>query len=26
VAATSARYVESYERVCGRQLSDWYGA
>jgi phosphoribosylaminoimidazole-succinocarboxamide synthase len=26
VAATSALYVESYERVCGRSLGDWYGA
>jgi phosphoribosylaminoimidazole-succinocarboxamide synthase len=26
VSATSALYVESYERVCGRRLSDWYGA
>ena len=26
VAATSERYVEAYERVCGRRLSDWYGA
>jgi phosphoribosylaminoimidazole-succinocarboxamide synthase len=26
VAATSSRYVESYERVCGRSLADWYGA
>jgi phosphoribosylaminoimidazole-succinocarboxamide synthase len=26
VAATSRRYVESYERVCGRRLADWYGA
>ena len=26
VAATSARYVDSYERVCGRSLADWYGA
>jgi phosphoribosylaminoimidazole-succinocarboxamide synthase len=26
VAATSRRYVDSYERVCGRRLSDWYGA
>src|SRR6202790_4483791 len=26
VAATSALYVESYERVCGRRLADWYGA
>ncbi len=26
VSATSALYTESYERVCGRRLSDWYGA
>jgi phosphoribosylaminoimidazole-succinocarboxamide synthase len=26
VTATSERYVESYERVCGRRLADWYGA
>jgi phosphoribosylaminoimidazole-succinocarboxamide synthase len=26
VAATSRRYVDAYERVCGRRLSDWYGA
>jgi phosphoribosylaminoimidazole-succinocarboxamide synthase len=26
VATTSARYVDSYERVCGRRLTDWYGA
>jgi phosphoribosylaminoimidazole-succinocarboxamide synthase len=26
VLATSALYVESYERVCGRRLADWYGA
>ncbi len=26
VTATSQRYVEAYERVCGRRLSDWYGA
>ena len=26
VAVTSARYVEAYERVTGRLLSDWYGA
>jgi phosphoribosylaminoimidazole-succinocarboxamide synthase len=26
VAATSSRYVDSYERVCGRSLADWYGA
>ena len=25
VAATSARYVEAYERICGRSLSDWPG-
>jgi phosphoribosylaminoimidazole-succinocarboxamide synthase len=26
VEATSTRYVHAYERVCGRTLSDWYGA
>ena len=26
VQATSTRYVDAYERVCGRRLSDWYGA
>jgi phosphoribosylaminoimidazole-succinocarboxamide synthase len=26
VSATSARYVEAYERVCSRRLRDWYGA
>jgi phosphoribosylaminoimidazole-succinocarboxamide synthase len=26
VDATSRRYVDSYERICGRRLSDWYGA
>ena len=26
VAATAARYVDAYERVCGRSLRDWYGA
>ena len=26
VSATSALYTESYERVCGRRLADWYGA
>jgi phosphoribosylaminoimidazole-succinocarboxamide synthase len=26
VSATSQRYVDAYERVCGRRLSDWYGA
>jgi phosphoribosylaminoimidazole-succinocarboxamide synthase len=26
VSATSALYTESYERVCGRRLVDWYGA
>ena len=26
IAITSARYVEAYERVSGRSLSDWYGA
>jgi phosphoribosylaminoimidazole-succinocarboxamide synthase len=25
VRATSTRYVDAYERVCGRRLSDWYG-
>ncbi|MBF6554573.1 MAG: phosphoribosylaminoimidazolesuccinocarboxamide synthase [Acidimicrobiales bacterium] len=26
VSATSTRYVDAYERVCGRRLQDWYGA
>jgi phosphoribosylaminoimidazole-succinocarboxamide synthase len=26
VATTAARYVDAYERVTGRPLSDWYGA
>ena len=26
VSATSTRYVDAYERVCGRFLRDWYGA
>ncbi len=26
VAATSARYVEAYERVTGHSLADWYGS
>ena len=26
VTATSTRYVSAYERVCGRSLTDWYGA
>jgi phosphoribosylaminoimidazole-succinocarboxamide synthase len=26
VEATSVRYVDAYQRVCGRKLSDWYGA
>jgi phosphoribosylaminoimidazole-succinocarboxamide synthase len=26
VGATAARYVDAYERVCGRSLRDWYGA
>jgi phosphoribosylaminoimidazole-succinocarboxamide synthase len=26
VEATSRRYVTAYERICGRRLSDWYGA
>ncbi|MHB1711204.1 MAG: phosphoribosylaminoimidazolesuccinocarboxamide synthase [Acidimicrobiales bacterium] len=26
VDATSQRYVDAYERVCGRRLADWYGA
>jgi phosphoribosylaminoimidazole-succinocarboxamide synthase len=26
VALTSSRYVDAYERVTGRSLSDWYGA
>ncbi len=25
VSETSSRYVEAYERICGRKLSDWYG-
>jgi len=25
VAATSARYVEAYERICGRNFADWPG-
>ena len=24
--ATSQRYIDAYERVCGRRLADWYGA
>ena len=24
--ATSQRYVDAYERICGRSLADWYGA
>ena len=26
VTATAERYERAYEQVCGRQLSDWYGA
>jgi phosphoribosylaminoimidazole-succinocarboxamide synthase len=26
VDATSTRYIDAYERVCGKKLSDWYGA
>jgi len=26
VEATSERYITAYERICGRRLSDWYGA
>jgi phosphoribosylaminoimidazole-succinocarboxamide synthase len=26
VTATSTRYIDAYQRVCGRRLSDWYGA
>jgi phosphoribosylaminoimidazole-succinocarboxamide synthase len=26
VAATSTLYIDAYQRVCGRRLSDWYGA
>jgi phosphoribosylaminoimidazole-succinocarboxamide synthase len=26
VTATSTRYVDAYQRVCGRSLRDWYGA
>src|SRR5664280_3567470 len=26
VSATSTRYADAYERVCGRFLGDWYGA
>jgi hypothetical protein len=25
VAATSARYVEAYERITGRSFADWSG-
>jgi phosphoribosylaminoimidazole-succinocarboxamide synthase len=25
IAATSARYVEGYERITGRRFADWYG-
>ena len=25
VAATSARYVEAYERITGRSFADWHG-
>jgi phosphoribosylaminoimidazole-succinocarboxamide synthase len=26
VALTSSRYVDAYQRVTGRSLTDWYGA
>jgi phosphoribosylaminoimidazole-succinocarboxamide synthase len=26
VTATSRRYVDAYQRVCGRRLADWFGA
>ena len=26
IEATTVRYVAAYERVCGRSLTDWYGA
>ncbi len=26
VTETSTRYVAAYERICGRRLSDWFGA
>jgi phosphoribosylaminoimidazole-succinocarboxamide synthase len=26
VRETSERYITAYERICGRRLSDWYGA
>jgi phosphoribosylaminoimidazole-succinocarboxamide synthase len=26
VDTTSQRYVDAYQRVCGRRLADWYGA
>jgi phosphoribosylaminoimidazole-succinocarboxamide synthase len=26
VRETSDRYITAYERICGRRLSDWYGA
>jgi phosphoribosylaminoimidazole-succinocarboxamide synthase len=26
VDATSSRYVDAYERICGKKLTDWYGA
>ncbi|MGO9028954.1 MAG: phosphoribosylaminoimidazolesuccinocarboxamide synthase [Acidimicrobiales bacterium] len=26
VGTTSKRYVDAYQRVCGRRLADWYGA
>jgi phosphoribosylaminoimidazole-succinocarboxamide synthase len=26
VRETSDRYITAYERICGRQLSDWFGA
>jgi hypothetical protein len=25
VDATSARYVEAYERITGRSMADWHG-
>jgi phosphoribosylaminoimidazole-succinocarboxamide synthase len=26
VDATSSRYVDAYQRICGKKLGDWYGA
>ena len=26
VDATSSRYVDAYQRICGKKLTDWYGA